>query len=131
MAASLARGERVTLSSVDAFADGVAVKTVGAETFRLCQKLVDGVVLVDNAAVSGAVQDVFEETRSILEPAGALAVAGARAYLKHHNMKVCAAACPPAHEHYTASRKIKNNHNVHARTAHAVLAHAMAAVAVT
>ena len=88
MAASLARGERVTLSAVDAFADGVAVKTIGAETFRLCQQLVDGVILVDNAAVSGAVQDVFEETRSILEPAGALAVAGARAYLRHHDLKV-------------------------------------------
>ncbi|KAK9844448.1 hypothetical protein WJX74_002632 [Apatococcus lobatus] len=87
MAASLAKGERVTLSSVDAFADGVAVKTIGAETFRLCQQLVDGIVLVDNAAVSGAVQDVFEETRCILEPAGALAVAGARAYLKHHCLK--------------------------------------------
>lgn len=96
MAASLAKGERVTLSSVDAFADGVAVKTIGAETFRLCQQLVDGVVLVDNAAVSGAVQDVFEETRCILEPAGALAVAGARAYLKHHKLKVRHTECSPS-----------------------------------
>lgn len=90
MAISLQRGQRVTLSKVDAFADGVAVKQVGAETFRLCQQLVDGVVLVDNRAISAAIKDVFNETRSILEPAGAVAVAGAKAYLKQHNVKVCA-----------------------------------------
>ncbi|KAL3161440.1 hypothetical protein ABBQ32_010326 [Trebouxia sp. C0010 RCD-2024] len=87
MAISLHRGQRVTLSKVDAFADGVAVKQVGAETFRLCQQLVDGVVLVDNRAISAAIKDVFNETRSILEPAGAVAVAGAKAYLKQHNVK--------------------------------------------
>jgi hypothetical protein len=122
MAMSLAKGARVTLSKVDGFADGVAVKhvsdpadpgiyliicscaqttgpphhlstnhssttpvskplpsqpqQVGAETFRLCRQLVDGVVLVDNAAISGAIKDVFNETRSILEPAGAVAVSG-------------------------------------------------------
>ena len=89
MAISLHRGERVTLSKVDAFADGVAVKQVGAETFRLCQQLVDGIVLVDNRAISAAIKDVFNETRSILEPAGAVAVAGAKAYLKRHSVKVC------------------------------------------
>lgn len=88
MAISLQRGERVTLSKVDAFADGVAVKQVGAETFRLCQQLVDGVLLVDNRAISAAIKDVFNETRSILEPAGAVAVAGAKAYLKQHQIKV-------------------------------------------
>jgi threonine dehydratase len=87
MAASLARGARVTLSRVDGFADGVAVKRVGAETFRLCRDLVDGVVLVDNAAVSGAIKDVFNETRSILEPAGAVAIAGAKAWLKASGRK--------------------------------------------
>lgn len=86
MAQSLARGERVTLSKVDAFADGVAVKYVGAETFRLCRDLIDGVVLVDNAATSAAIKDVFNETRSILEPAGAVAVAGAKAYLQHYGL---------------------------------------------
>ncbi|KXZ54340.1 hypothetical protein GPECTOR_5g422 [Gonium pectorale] len=86
MAISLARGERVALSRVDAFADGVAVKQVGQETFRLCRELVDGVVLVDNSAVSAAIKDVFNETRSILEPAGALAVAGAKAWLKRNGM---------------------------------------------
>ncbi|KAI8464153.1 MAG: threonine dehydratase I [Monoraphidium minutum] len=82
MAMSLAKGARVTLAKVDGFADGVAVKQVGAETFRLCRQLVDGVVLVDNAAISAAIKDVFNETRSILEPAGAVAVAGAKAWLK-------------------------------------------------
>lgn len=87
MAQSLALGERVTLSRVDAFADGVAVKEVGAETFRMCRELMDGVVLVDNAAISRAVKDVFNETRSILEPSGAVSVAGAKAYLKHYGLK--------------------------------------------
>jgi len=87
MAQSLVLGERVTLSKVDTFADGVAVKHVGAETFRLCKELLDGIVLVDNSAVSAAIKDVFNETRSILEPAGAVAVAGAKAYLKNYNLK--------------------------------------------
>jgi threonine dehydratase len=87
MAQSLALGERVVLSRVDAFADGVAVKQVGAETFRICQELLDGIVLVDNASISRAIKDVFNETRSILEPSGAVAVAGAKAYLKHYSLK--------------------------------------------
>lgn len=87
MAQSLQLGERITLSRVDAFADGVAVKQVGMETFRLCRELVDGVMLVDNSAISAAIKDVFNETRSILEPAGAVAVAGATAWLKAHNHK--------------------------------------------
>lgn len=137
MALSLKHGERVQLSKVDAFADGVAVKSVGAvwplhfatedhllhpvflqysetlecaghnrgrpwrarlgvptcgggvqETFRLCQKHCDGIVLVDSAQISAAIKDVFQETRSVLEPAGAVAVAGAEAYLSHHGMQV-------------------------------------------
>jgi threonine dehydratase len=55
---------------------GPPLPQVGAETFRMCRQLVDGVVLVDNAAISGAIKDVFNETRSILEPAGAVAVRG-------------------------------------------------------
>lgn len=61
---------------------------VGAETFRLCRQLVDGVVLVDNAAISAAIKDVYNETRSILEPAGAVGVAGAQAWIKQHGYKV-------------------------------------------
>lgn len=93
MAISLARGERVALSRVDAFADGVAVKQVGQETFRLCRQLVDGIVLVDNSATSAAIKDVFNETRSILEPAGALSVAGAKAWLKRNNIKGATVVC--------------------------------------
>lgn len=93
MAMSLDKGHRITLSRVDAFADGVAVKQVGQETFRLCRQLVDGVVLVDNAAISAAIKDVFNETRNILEPAGAVAVAGAKAWLKKNSHKVSQRPC--------------------------------------
>jgi threonine dehydratase len=77
---SLQRGKRVRLQQVGLFADGVAVKTVGEETFRLCQELVDDIILVDTDAICAAIKDVFEDTRSILEPAGALSVAGVKAY---------------------------------------------------
>jgi len=82
MAKSLAAGRRVKLDSVGLFADGAAVKYVGQETFRLCQEYVDEVVLVDTDAICAAIKDVFEDTRSILEPAGALAVAGAKAWAR-------------------------------------------------
>ena len=72
MARSLAAGRRVPLPHVGLFADGVAVRQVGKETFRLCQELVDEIVLVDTDAICAAIKDVFEDTRSILEPAGAL-----------------------------------------------------------
>ncbi|MBI5659371.1 MAG: threonine ammonia-lyase, biosynthetic [Nitrosomonadales bacterium] len=75
---SLKAGRRATLEHVGLFADGVAVKRVGQETFRLCRALVDEVVLVDTDATCAAIKDVFEDTRSILEPAGALAIAGAK-----------------------------------------------------
>ena len=78
---SLASGRRVKLDQVGLFADGVAVKQVGVETFRLCRELVDEVILVDTDAMCAAIKDVFEDTRAILEPAGALAVAGAKAYV--------------------------------------------------
>lgn len=82
MAQSLYRGEITTLSRVDAFADGVAVKKVGTETFRVCQQLLDGVVLVDTDLICAAIKDVFEDTRSILEPAGAVALAGCKAFVE-------------------------------------------------
>jgi len=84
---SLKAGKRVRLDSVGLFADGAAVKYVGAETFRLCQEYVDEMVLVDTDAICAAIKDVFEDTRSILEPAGALGVAGAKAWAKKHNAK--------------------------------------------
>jgi threonine dehydratase len=80
MAQSLKAGKRVQLTDVGLFADGVAVKLVGKETFRLAQMYVDDVILVDTDAISAAIKDVFTDTRSILEPAGALAIAGLKAY---------------------------------------------------
>jgi threonine dehydratase len=77
----------VQLSQVGLFADGAAVKTVGEETFRLAQLYVDEMVLVDTDAICAAIKDVFEDTRAILEPAGALAVAGAKEYAKRHKLK--------------------------------------------
>ncbi|CAK0786451.1 hypothetical protein CVIRNUC_009664 [Coccomyxa viridis] len=82
MAISLKTGKRVSLDNIDVFADGVAIKEPGAECFRLLRQFLDGVLLVDNAAISAAIKDVFNETRTILEPAGAVAVAGVKAYLK-------------------------------------------------
>jgi threonine dehydratase len=82
MARSLKAKRRTRLEHVGLFADGVAVKEVGAETFRLVSELVDDVLLVDTDAMCAAIKDVFEDTRAILEPAGALAVAGAKAYVE-------------------------------------------------
>jgi threonine dehydratase len=84
---SLKAGKRIKLEQVGLFADGVAVKQVGKETFRLCQKLVDEVILVDTDSICAAIKDVFEDTRSILEPAGALAVAGIKAYVEREKIK--------------------------------------------
>ncbi len=78
---SLAAGKPIVLDHVGIFADGVAVRRVGDETFRLCQELVDGIVTVDTDQICAAIRDIFEDTRSIVEPAGALAVAGAKKYL--------------------------------------------------
>jgi threonine dehydratase len=78
---------RITLDHVGLFADGVAVKQVGTETFRLCRKLVDEIILVDTDTVCAALKDVFEDTRSILEPAGALSVAGAKLYAAREQLK--------------------------------------------
>jgi len=80
MTRSLAAGKRMTLAHVGLFADGVAVKRVGEETFRLASEFVDEMILVDTDETCAAIKDVFEDTRSILEPAGALSVAGAKAY---------------------------------------------------
>ena len=82
MARSLAAGRRVMLQDVGLFSDGTAVKQVGEETFRLAKQVVDEIILVDTDAVCAAIKDVFTDTRSILEPAGALAVAGAKAYVE-------------------------------------------------
>ena len=84
---SLKAKRRITLDHVGLFADGVAVKQVGQETFRLCRKLVDEIILVDTDTACAALKDVFEDTRSILEPAGALAIAGAKLYAAREKLK--------------------------------------------
>ncbi|HYL88663.1 MAG TPA: threonine ammonia-lyase, biosynthetic [Burkholderiales bacterium] len=87
MSRSLKAGRRVALDHVGLFADGVAVKEVGRETFRLCKQLVDDVVLVDTDEMCAAIKDVFEDTRVVLEPAGALSVAGAKAWVERHGAR--------------------------------------------
>ncbi|MGH8688774.1 MAG: threonine ammonia-lyase, biosynthetic [Burkholderiales bacterium] len=87
MTRSLKAGRRVKLEHVGLFADGVAVKQVGKETFRLCRRLVDEMVLVDTDEICAAIKDVFEDTRVVLEPAGALAVAGAKAWVERHGAR--------------------------------------------
>ncbi len=87
MVQSLAAGKRIELDTVGLFADGAAVKLVGAETFRLCQEYVDEMIVVDNDAICATIKDVFEDTRSILEPAGALSLAGAKEYAKRHHLR--------------------------------------------
>jgi threonine dehydratase len=84
---SLKARKRVQLNDVGLFADGTAVKLAGEETFRICKKYVDEIMLVDTDAVCAAIKDVFQDTRSILEPSGALAVAGAKLYAAREKLK--------------------------------------------
>ncbi len=84
---ALQQSRRVELPQVGLFADGVAVKMVGEETFRLCQRFVDEMILVDNDAICAAIKDVFEDTRSILEPACALSIAGVKAYVAKYALR--------------------------------------------
>ncbi len=86
MSQSLQAGHRIKLSQVGLFADGVAVREVGAETFALCQQYVDEIILVSTDDTCAAIKDVFEDTRSILEPAGALAIAAAKAYVEREGI---------------------------------------------
>jgi len=81
MVRSVKAGERITLHDVGLFSDGTAVKTVGEETFRLARELVDDYEIVDTDAVCAGIKDVFQDTRSILEPAGALGVAAVKQYV--------------------------------------------------
>jgi threonine dehydratase len=84
---SLKAGKRVTLPHVNLFADGVAVRQVGRETLRLARALVDEVVLVGTDEICAAIKDIFEDTRTVLEPAGALALAGAKRWLERRGAK--------------------------------------------
>ena len=87
MLQSVRAGKRVQLHDVGLFSDGTAVKLVGEETFRLARELVDDYVVVDTDAACAAIKDVFEDTRSILEPAGALGVAAIKQYAAEHHAK--------------------------------------------
>ncbi len=87
MLQSVTAGERVELADVGLFADGTAVKLVGEETFRIAKDLVDDYVVVDTDAVCAAIKDVFVDTRSIVEPSGALAVAAIKQYVAKHKTK--------------------------------------------
>lgn len=82
MKAALAAGEPVTLDQVGSFADGVAVKRVGDQTFRLCQRHLDGIITVTTDELCAAIRDIFEDTRTVVEPAGALALAGLHRYVE-------------------------------------------------
>lgn len=83
---ALKAGERVVLDQVGIFADGVAVKQAGVETFRIAQKCVDDMILVSTDEICAAIKDIFDDTRSITEPAGALAVAGMKKYIEENNI---------------------------------------------
>jgi len=83
---SLQKGRRVKLAQAGLFADGVAVRQVGKETFRLSRELVDEVILVNTDSICAAIKDVFEDTRTILEPSGALSVAGVKAYVEREKI---------------------------------------------
>jgi threonine dehydratase len=87
MLRSVRAGKRVQLSDVGLFADGTAVKLVGVETFRLARELVDDYVVVDTDAVCAAIKDVFQDTRSILEPSGAMGVAAIKQYAETQHAK--------------------------------------------
>ena len=87
MTTSIRAGQRTSLDSVGLFADGAAVKTVGAETFRICNELVDDMVTVTTDEICAAIKDGFMDTRCVLEPAGALAIAGVRRWVALTNAR--------------------------------------------
>ncbi len=87
MSQALESGQRLVLEKVGLFADGVAVRQAGKETFRIAQQLVDEMICVSTDEICAAIKDIFDDTRSIAEPAGALAVAGLKQYVERHNVK--------------------------------------------
>ncbi|WP_370556028.1 threonine ammonia-lyase, biosynthetic [Edwardsiella tarda] len=85
--AALDAGRPVELERVGLFAEGVAVKRIGDETFRLCQRYLDDVITVDSDAICAAVKDLFEDVRAVAEPSGALALAGLKQYVQRHAIR--------------------------------------------
>ncbi|OBU16117.1 PLP-dependent threonine dehydratase [Photobacterium aquimaris] len=82
-------GQPVTLDQVGMFADGVAVKRIGSETFRLCEQYLDDVITVSSDEICAAVKDIFEDTRAIAEPSGALSLAGLKKYAEQQQLQQC------------------------------------------
>ena len=105
---SLKAGRRVKLAHVNLFADGVAVKQVGKETFRLAKALIDEVVLVDTDEICAAIKDIFQDTRSIMEPSGGLALAGIKRYVEREKCsgKTFVAICCGANMNFDRLRFI-------------------------
>lgn len=85
--AALDAGHPVDLPRVGLFAEGVAVKRIGSETFRLCQDYLDDIITVDSDAICAAMKDLFEDVRAVAEPSGALALAGMKKYIQQHQIK--------------------------------------------
>ena len=105
---SLEAGRRVVLDRVGIFADGVAVREVGELTFPIVQRTVDEIVRVSNDEICAAIKDVFDDTRSIMEPAGALAVAGLRAWVERTGSRGRAArGGPERREHELRSPAVR------------------------
>ncbi|HWD41871.1 MAG TPA: threonine ammonia-lyase, biosynthetic [Fimbriimonas sp.] len=106
MAAALEAGHRVSLDHVGRFADGVAVRKVGEETFRVAQKVVDRCITVSNDEICAAIKDIFEDRRAVLEPAGALAFAGLKKYLAKRGPGVYAAIASGANINFDSLRHV-------------------------
>ncbi|KAG1652857.1 L-threonine dehydratase biosynthetic IlvA [Nymphon striatum] len=87
MTRAIEQGERVLLDSIGTFADGAAVRQAGKNTFEIASDLVDEMILVSTDETCAAIKDVFEDTRTLLEPAGALGVAGLKKYIEEHQLK--------------------------------------------
>ncbi|SNX27854.1 L-threonine ammonia-lyase [Polynucleobacter meluiroseus] len=87
MRRSLEANKRIEMKDVGLFSDGTAVKLVGKETFRICKRVVDDIITVDTDEICAAINDAFTDTRSILEPAGALSIAGMKKYVGKHHLK--------------------------------------------
>lgn len=85
--AALDAGQPVDLNRVGLFAEGVAVKRIGDETFRLCEQYIDDIVLVDSDEICAAVKDLFDDVRAVAEPSGALALAGMKKYIEQHHIR--------------------------------------------
>jgi threonine dehydratase len=87
MARSLAAGRRVKLAEVGIFSDGTAVRMVGRHTFELCRRYVDEIITVDTDALCAAIKDAYQDMRTVLEPAGALAIAGCKRYVEREGVR--------------------------------------------